>query len=73
VIDQFDVRIPVVWIDGNTYLVGTQKLKFEYKNNCLLVNLEKGIESFTEYIKNNEQEMKKNLVIYMLNSGDPLD
>ena len=56
-IDQFDVKIPIVWIESNTYLVGTQKLKFEYKNNCLLVNLGTGYESFSEYLKNNEQQI----------------
>jgi len=56
-IDQFDVKIPIVWTEGNTYLIGTQKLKFEYKNNCLLVNLGAGYESFSEYIKNNEQQI----------------
>ena len=56
-VDQFDVKIPIVWIDSNTYLIGTQKLKFEYKNNCLLVNVGAGYESFSEYIKNNEQQI----------------
>lgn len=56
-IDQFDVKIPIVWIEGSIYLTGTQKLKFEYKNNCLLVQLGTGYESFSEYIKNNEQQI----------------
>ena len=68
-----DIRVPIMWIQGNNYLVGTQKVKMEFKNNCLLVNLNKGVESFAEFMKNNEEEMKKNLIIYMLNSGDPLD
>jgi len=67
------VKIPIVWIEGSTYLVGTSKLKFEFKTNCLLVNVGNGYESFTEYIKNNEQSIQSNLVVYMFKSGESLD
>ena len=45
-IHEMRITIPIVWIKGNLYLIGSQRIQCEIRRNCLLLRVGGGYESF---------------------------
>jgi len=67
------ITIPIVWIKGNLYLIGSQRLQLEIRRNCLLLRVAGGYESFQEYVIKNDRYFQRMLIIYMIKSSESLE
>lgn len=72
-IHEMRITIPIVWIKGNLYLIGNQRIQCEIRRNCLLLRVGGGYESFQEYVIKNDRYFQRMLIIYMIKSGESLE
>jgi len=76
-IEEMDIKIPIVWIKENIYLIGSQKLDFALDRNCLMIkpptSRDDNRRSFQDYIIKNEKPIQKHLALLVLKSGEDLE
>lgn len=73
VIKQMNITIPIVHIKDSNYLVGSQRLNLVIKRDSLLVQKGGGSQKFDVYIAANNKFHQRNLVIYMIQTGESLE
>ena len=44
------ITIPIIWIRGNSYLIGSNKVTVLFKNKQLIVKLGGGYQKFEDYV-----------------------
>lgn len=75
IIQAYDVRIPIVQDTKNDkmYLIGTQKLPCNLRQDNVLVRVGGGSDKLDDYIKHNHRIFERMLVIHMINSNQSLE
>lgn len=68
-----DIKVPVVWIKDDLYLVGSQKLYLYLDRSCLMIKFKDSKRSFQDYIIKNEAAIERVMAIYTLKSGEELE
>ena len=68
-IKKYKITIPVVFIRGCAYLIGTNKCSCELKYDTLMVKAGTGVpQKFEKYAKDNQIQIQKTLCEYMITS-----
>ena len=75
IIQAYDVRIPIVQDTKNDkmYLIGTQKLPCNLRQDNVLVRVGGGSDKLDDYIRHNHRTFERMLVIHMINSNQSLE
>jgi hypothetical protein len=68
-----NISVPIVHIKGQVYLIGTQKVIIQFRNDLLMVRVGGGYSSFDDYLANNERIFKRTLLNYMIRSQESLE
>jgi hypothetical protein len=68
-----NITIPIVPIKDSLYLVGSQRCNLVIKRDSLLVMKGGGTEKFEAFMTANNQNLQKNLVIFMIKTGESLE
>jgi hypothetical protein len=50
IIENMQITIPIIWIRGNSYLIGSNKVTVLFKNKQLIVKLGGGYQKFEDYV-----------------------
>jgi len=69
----YQLTIPIIPIEGNTYLVGSQKLSLELREENLLCKVNGGYENFGNYASKHQDTFQRALVLFMNKSGESLE
>ena len=72
-IQHLGIKIPVVLIKSQLYLVGSQRVNLSIKRDQLVARTGAGYERFDDFVQNNHICFQKQLVLAMMKSGDPLE
>lgn len=72
-IAQEDIRIPIVFIKDNLYLIGSQKCTCYLRQGNVIVRVGGGQHNFEEYVPFNHRIFERILVINMINSNQSLE
>lgn len=67
------IKIPIIWIKANLYLIGSQRLTCEIKKDQLILRVGGGYQKFQEWVIQNHRYFMRMLVIYMIKSGESLE
>lgn len=67
------IKVPVVWIKGSLYLIGSQRLNCELRADQLVVRVGGGYKLFEDYVSENHRYFMRMLVIHMIKSGESLE
>ena len=70
---QLNVTVPVVNIKDSLYLIGSQRCNLVIKRDSLLVMKGGGTDKFENFIAQNVKSFQRNLVIYMIKTGESLE
>lgn len=73
IINDYNITIPIVFIRGSLYLVGTNRVNLIMKREFVLVRAGGGYIKLYEYIPQNNRFFMRQLVVQMIKSGDNLD
>lgn len=65
--------VPVEHIKLNLYLIGSNRVNVDLKNDNLIVHVGGGSERFEDYVSTNLKYFQRQLVVYMLKSGESLE
>ena len=65
--------VPVEHIKLNLYLIGSNRVNVDLKNDNLIVHVGGGSERFEDYVATNLKYFQRQLVVYMLKSGESLE
>ena len=63
-----DVRIPIVHIEKNKYLIGCNRCNCSLKGDQVLIRVGGGYQRFEEFINSNQKQMEEVLVTHMKNN-----
>jgi hypothetical protein len=58
-IAEMTIKIPIIWVKGSIYQVGSQKLVLQIERNCLMIRFAEGLRSFHDYILKSEKQIQK--------------
>jgi len=72
-ITSLEIMVPIVWIKGNLYLIGSQRLTCEMRGESLILRVGGGYQKFDEWVMQNHRYFMRMLVIYMIKSGESLE
>ena len=72
-IKQLQITVPIVNIKDSLYLIGSQRCNLSIKRESLLVTKGGGTEKFEVFIQANLKTFQRNLVIYMIKTGESLE
>ena len=72
-IEELRITIPIVWVKGTLYLVGTSKVHLEQKADYVIAQVGGGYEKFELYITKNHKTMERQLLIKMIQSKESLE
>ncbi len=72
-IRELGINIPIVWIKGSLYLIGSHRLNCELKGDQLILRVGGGYNTFEEWVVHNQRYFQRMLVIYMIKSGESLE
>ena len=50
-----NITIPILWVKGNLYLVGVNRIHLEYKSEHIIAQVGGGYEKFEMYISKNHK------------------
>jgi hypothetical protein len=70
---EHNFNIPIIWIKGRLYLIGSQRLTCQIKRNILMLRVGGGYEVFHTYISKYHRYNQRILVIHMIKSGESLE
>lgn len=68
IIDANEITIPVIWIKGDLYLIGHQRMSCSIKRSRLMLRVGGGYEPFQEYLVCNQAYFMRMLVVQMIKS-----
>lgn len=68
IIDANGITIPVIWIKGDLYLIGHQRMSCSIKRSRLMLRVGGGYEPFQEYLVCNQAYFMRMLVVQMIKS-----
>lgn len=71
-IHQQRIRVPVLHIKDDLYLLGSKRGTCQMINDIVLVRVGGGQDRFEEFMTYNHRSFERALVIYMFNSGQSL-
>ena len=54
-IKDMNITIPILWVKGNLYLVGVNRIHLEYKSEHIIAQVGGGYEKFEMYISKNHK------------------
>ena len=66
-------NIPIIWIKGKLYLIGSQRITCVIKRNTILLRVGGGYEKFATFVQKNHRYYQRMLVIHMIKSGESLE
>jgi len=72
-IEEMDIKIPIIWVKGNLYQVGSQKMVFSIERNTLMLRFAEGLRNFHDFILKSEKQIQRVLTIFALKSGDSME
>jgi hypothetical protein len=72
-INEMNIRIPVMHIKDKLYLIGHKRLNAEIRGNDVMLRIGGGYEKFSEHIPHNQRYYERQLVVYMIKSGESLE
>lgn len=61
-----NITIPILWVKGNLYLVGVNRIHMDYKGEHIIAHVGGGYEKFEMYISKNHKVFERQLIIKML-------
>lgn len=67
-IKELNVRVPIVHIEKNKYLIGCNRCHCSLKGDKVLIRVGGGYERFEDYIKNNHNQFEEVLATHMKNN-----
>ena len=73
IIRENEFTIPVIWIKGNMYLVGSERLVCDQKADSLTVRTGGGYQEFSQYVQIHENYHQKVLINHMINNDESLE
>lgn len=73
ILEDHKLTIPVIHIKDTLYLIGSQRLNVEKKNEKLSVRVGGGYERFEDYVPRNSKYFQRTLVCHMIKSGESLE
>ena len=72
-IEQENIRIPVVWIKEQMYLIGSRICTCQIKQENVTVHVGGGYHVFEQFVPYNHRIFERTLVINMINSQQSLE
>jgi hypothetical protein len=72
-VSTYDITIPVINIKDSLYLIGTERINLELRNDAIVMRVGSGYKKFQDYVPQNSRHMQRMLVIYMHKSGESLE
>lgn len=72
-ISMYNITIPIMHIKQKLYIIGSQRINLDVKNDQLLCRVGGGYEKFHEYVPKNSKYFQKMLVVHMIKSGESLE
>ena len=69
----YNITIPIMHIKQKLYIIGSQRINLDVKNDQLLCRVGGGYEKFHEYVPKNSKYFQKMLVVHMIKSGESLE
>jgi len=72
-VEQLDIRIPIVPIKASLYLIGSNRVSCQLKNDQLILRVGGGFEKFEDYVPQNQRYFQRMLVVHMIKSGESLE
>lgn len=73
VIEQENVRIPVIQIKDELYFIGAVKAACYLRSDNVIVRVGGGTHNFEEWVPFNHRIFERNIVINMINSGETME
>ena len=70
---QENIRVPIIWIREQMYLIGSKTCMCQIKQQNVTVNVGGGYHVFEEFVPYNHRIFERTLVINMINSGQSLE
>ena len=71
--EELDVRIPIVPIKDRLYLIGSNRVTCSLKNENLILRVGGGFQRFEDYVPENQRYFQRTLVVHMIKSGESLE
>ena len=65
-LNELDIRIPVVLIKDNLYLIATARVICDLKMESVIVRVGGGNDTLSNYLANNHQQFQRLLAVQML-------
>lgn len=72
-IQELNIKIPILHIKNKLYLIGTNRITAEIKRDIVMLRVGGGYEKFVEYVPRNQRYFQRALVVYMIKSGESLE
>ena len=72
-IADYNITIPIQYIKGSLYLVGTNRCNLALRRQYVLVRIGGGFHKLYEYLPQNNQMFQRQLVILMIKTGQSLE
>ena len=72
-VNELNVRVPILHIEKNMYLIGSNRCNCQLKGDKVLVRVGGGYENFEKYVASNHYQFQLILVTHMKNSNLNLD
>ena len=72
-IQELELRIPILHIKDKLYLIGSSRISCEIKRDIVMLRIGGGYEKFVEYVPRNQKFFERSLVVYMIKSGQSLE
>lgn len=69
---QLDVKIPIVLIKENLYLIGTSRVICDLRNESVIVRVGGGNDTLFNYLANNHKQFERQLAVQMLKNKQTL-
>ena len=70
---QNNIRVPVIHIKDNLFLLGSQRASCDLKNDNVVVRVGGGMDRFVDYMTFNHRAFERQLVNHMVNSAESLE
>jgi hypothetical protein len=72
-VEVHEIKIPIINIKDNKYLIGVNKKSCELKGNKVLIRVGGGYESLQDYVLKNQKHFERSLIINMVKSEESLE
>ena len=70
---RYNIRVPIIHIKDNLYLIGHQRCSILLKSDVVIVRVGGGQDKFEDYVPLNHRIFERQLVLSMINSNESLE